>query len=517
MGTPQIFISYASQDKAAAVEVCEVLESVGLPCWIAPRNIRPGKNFGEEIILAIRDCRILVLLLSPSANKSPHVLQEVDRAFSQARDILILRLEDVEARGALEYYLSGKQWLDAFSLPLKPHLGRLCERAWEILGLSPPPAAPPTPKPVPPPQSFAVEMPARGFCLPWSSSNQAPTRIRNAAVLITDHRSLTLADVSKLAKQCRNAGKTLAVVAPALEASAIRLVKSLGGLFIEAKNLHGAPMDDLLEDLAAYLGGGAFLREFGFGLLQQPEPEDNVNGIVRKFMQVADVSADDLGKALEVWPDTNCICFEAEQPEPATDRIEFLKHQAKHAVRPSDEFNGLLERLRRFGVVESMAETAAKPVAVKLTGDEIVLPAGFASPYFISESGFRCTLNQPKVLVTTFPLHDAEVVIPALELAEAEWQSKKNRLVVFAPRIDEEARALLVVNKLRGIVVTLGVEVNDLEQLSAIALLTGAQLLDQAGADRLSQASARGLVSADGFLGTARKVVAEYHKTRIVR
>jgi hypothetical protein len=518
MGTPQIFISYASPDKIAAVEVCEVLESVGLLCWIAPRNIRPGKNFGEEIVLAIRDCRILVLLLSPSANKSPHVLQEVDRAFSQGREILILRVEDVEARGALEYYLSGKQWLDAFSLPLKPHLGRLCERAWEILELSPPPAAPPTPKPVPLPQTFALEKPARGFCLPWSSWDQAPTRIRNAAVLITDHGSLTLSDVSKFAKQCRKAGKTLAVVAPTLEASVIKFVKSVGGLVIEAKALHGQPMGDLLEDLAAYLGGGAFLREFGFGLLQPPEPEDKVNGVVRRFMQVADLSVDDLGKALEVWPDTNSICFEAEQTGPGMDwQIKALKHRATHCARSHDELNGLLERLRRFGVVESMAETTAKPVAFRATRDEIILPAGFASPYFISDSDFRCTLNEPKVLVTTIPLHDAEVVIPALELAEAEWKSHKNRLVVFAPRIEEEARALLVTNKLRGIVVTLGVEISALEQLTAIALLSGAQLIDQAGADRLSRASARGLVSADGFLGTVRKVVAEYHKTRILR
>jgi TIR domain len=38
----KIFISYASQDAAVAERLCAALEASGLPCWIAPRDVREG-------------------------------------------------------------------------------------------------------------------------------------------------------------------------------------------------------------------------------------------------------------------------------------------------------------------------------------------------------------------------------------------------------------------------------------------------------------------------------------------
>src|SRR5262249_39557935 len=88
MDAQQVFISYATKDMAAALEVCEALESTGLTCWIAPRDIRAGKLYAEEIVSALHSCRLVVVLLSSSANASPHVVKEIDRAFSQSRPIL---------------------------------------------------------------------------------------------------------------------------------------------------------------------------------------------------------------------------------------------------------------------------------------------------------------------------------------------------------------------------------------------------------------------------------------------
>lgn len=38
-----IFISYSSQDKPTADAACAVLEAAGIRCWIAPRDIMPGR------------------------------------------------------------------------------------------------------------------------------------------------------------------------------------------------------------------------------------------------------------------------------------------------------------------------------------------------------------------------------------------------------------------------------------------------------------------------------------------
>jgi hypothetical protein len=38
-GTADVFISYASTDKAAADSICDTLERGGITCWIAPRDV----------------------------------------------------------------------------------------------------------------------------------------------------------------------------------------------------------------------------------------------------------------------------------------------------------------------------------------------------------------------------------------------------------------------------------------------------------------------------------------------
>src|SRR5476649_3103332 len=89
----KVFISYASQDVAVADSVCAALEAAGLPCWIAPRDVRAGESYAAAIVQAINDCRMLVLVLSKSAIDSPHVLREVERASSKKRPVLSIRMD----------------------------------------------------------------------------------------------------------------------------------------------------------------------------------------------------------------------------------------------------------------------------------------------------------------------------------------------------------------------------------------------------------------------------------------
>jgi TolB-like protein len=108
-----IFISYASQDSVAANKVCAALEAAALPCWIAPRDVRPGEPYAAAIVEAINACRLLVLVLTKNAVDSRHVLREVERASSKNRSVLSLRLDACELPPELEYFLSANQWLDA--------------------------------------------------------------------------------------------------------------------------------------------------------------------------------------------------------------------------------------------------------------------------------------------------------------------------------------------------------------------------------------------------------------------
>jgi len=63
------FISYSSKDKPAADAVCATLESRGIRCWIAPRDVLPGEEYAAALVNAIHESRLLVLVFSAGANQ----------------------------------------------------------------------------------------------------------------------------------------------------------------------------------------------------------------------------------------------------------------------------------------------------------------------------------------------------------------------------------------------------------------------------------------------------------------
>jgi len=120
-----VFISYSSKDKPVADAVCAGLETSGIRCWIAPRDILAGRNWGEAIIDAILSSRIMVVIFSNNSNTSDQVLREVERAVHKGNIIIPFRIESVQPSKAMEYYLSTPHWLDALSPPLETHIQSL--------------------------------------------------------------------------------------------------------------------------------------------------------------------------------------------------------------------------------------------------------------------------------------------------------------------------------------------------------------------------------------------------------
>jgi TIR domain len=119
------FISYSSADKTAADAACAVLEAAGIRCWVAPRDISPGREYAAAIIDAIDRCRVMVLIFSSSANDSPQVRREIERAASKGVAIMPVRIEQVVPTKSMEYFLGDIHWLDAMTPPIEKHLQQL--------------------------------------------------------------------------------------------------------------------------------------------------------------------------------------------------------------------------------------------------------------------------------------------------------------------------------------------------------------------------------------------------------
>lgn len=171
MQTPaahDIFISYSIKDKAAAEVVCATLERAGLRCWMAPRDVLAGVNWGSAILGAINASRAMVLVFSSHANQSPHVLREVERAVHHGVPIIPLRIENVPPADALEFFISVQHWLEAADGPLESHLDKLIATLHRLLAQSPPPPAPtpPATKPVLPPPLPPAFRPRKRWILP---------------------------------------------------------------------------------------------------------------------------------------------------------------------------------------------------------------------------------------------------------------------------------------------------------------------------------------------------------------
>ncbi len=127
------FISHSSKDKVAADAACALLEGAGVRCWIAPRDIRPGGEYGAAIIDAIDQCRVMVLIFSLSANDSRQIHREIERAVTKGVPIIPVRIEEVTPTKSMEYFLGGIHWLDALTPPIESHLQQLAQTVKAIL------------------------------------------------------------------------------------------------------------------------------------------------------------------------------------------------------------------------------------------------------------------------------------------------------------------------------------------------------------------------------------------------
>src|ERR1700736_6153881 len=128
-----VFISHSSKDKLTADAVCNKLESAGIRCWIAPRDIIPGEGWSAAIVRGIDASRVMVLIFSKHANMSHHVRREVAHACGNEVTVIPLRIRDAIPKAGLKYYLDELHWLDALTPPLARHLGTLTARVANIL------------------------------------------------------------------------------------------------------------------------------------------------------------------------------------------------------------------------------------------------------------------------------------------------------------------------------------------------------------------------------------------------
>jgi len=129
-----IFISYSNKDKTTADAICAYMESKGLRCWYAPRDIVPGADWANSIIESIGSTKIMILVFTSNSNISSQVLREVSNAVNSGVTIIPFKLTEDEPVQGMKYYLSTLHWLDAMNEDLSiaiDNLYALCKSVIE--------------------------------------------------------------------------------------------------------------------------------------------------------------------------------------------------------------------------------------------------------------------------------------------------------------------------------------------------------------------------------------------------
>lgn len=111
-GKGRVFISYQRNSLSFVLSLSDFLEKNGVYTWYAPRNIRISAKWPEKLYEAIANCKALLLLYTDEADKSKHVMREVNIADSEDKPIIWMRLDNSQPSKTLKYFLSLIQSID---------------------------------------------------------------------------------------------------------------------------------------------------------------------------------------------------------------------------------------------------------------------------------------------------------------------------------------------------------------------------------------------------------------------
>lgn len=110
----EVFISYAAKDRERVAKLVEGLQQAGVSVWIDMAGIEVAAMWSKEIVSAIRECKVLLLSISPQSTESENVVKELALASERKKPIIPIYLEPAEIPETMEYQLAGIQRVEFY-------------------------------------------------------------------------------------------------------------------------------------------------------------------------------------------------------------------------------------------------------------------------------------------------------------------------------------------------------------------------------------------------------------------
>jgi len=170
----------------------------------------------------------------------------------------------------------------------------------------------------------------------------------------------------------------------------------------------------------------------------------------------------------------------------------------------------VMEKVTKDGVV-TVEESQTIGLTYEIV-EGLQFDRGYVSPYMITNpEKMEAVLENPLILITDKKLSSIHELVPLLEKVV---QSGRKQILIIAEDLEGEALATLVVNKLKGVLISVGVKAPGFgdrrkEMLQDIAILTGGQVISEELGLKLEHTDLH-------QLGEAHKVIVTKDTTTIV-
>ena len=122
-----VFINHSTAGKLTAYAICSELESVGIRCWILPRDLNVGIGWDQSITDAVACSQVMIVVLTDYASRSDRVDRQLELAFNHGVIVVPFRAESnpivCEPPASPELV----HWLDAVTPEIAQRLRSLCQ------------------------------------------------------------------------------------------------------------------------------------------------------------------------------------------------------------------------------------------------------------------------------------------------------------------------------------------------------------------------------------------------------
>ena len=110
----EVFISYGTRDRERVLGLVERLRSAGVTVWIDQAGIDVSSMWSQEIVSAIKGCKVMLLAISPHSTESENVVKELALASERKKPIIPVYLQTAEIPETMEYQLAGIQRVEYY-------------------------------------------------------------------------------------------------------------------------------------------------------------------------------------------------------------------------------------------------------------------------------------------------------------------------------------------------------------------------------------------------------------------